>query len=576
MKQKNWYGVMILAMLVWASATAQVFAHDLYDVQRANQEQNARWIAGDTEISRLSSQDRQLRLGHIPTANTMGMRIMSTPTVQRLATYPSALDWRNNGGNYVTSIKDQKSCGSCWAFASTAALESAYLIAHQQSAGSEDDSEQIMLSCSGAGSCNGGTINAAAEWLRSTGDAPDSYYPYTATNGSCASALSGWQSQTQKITSWAWATTSPATVDLLKQGLNTYGPLVTTMAVYQDFFYYVSGVYHYTSGVLEGYHAVELIGYNDAGQYFIVKNSWGASWGEQGFFRIAYSELTSPVAFGAYSIGYSMSVQPQPTSCTYTVSSTGANVPLSGGTGTINVTVTGSNCKWNASSSVPWIVVTAGASGTTSGVVSYSVSANTPGANMGAPARSGTLSVAGYTYTVNQANLNCIYTTALETSGAGALFSQIDVYTSDPACTWTATPQQNWITLQSGSSGTGNGVIKYSIQPNQSVTARMGQIYAAGQPITFVEDAGLSCSYTPTPLSISVSKGAGSYAISLSSPTGCSWTAKSGASWLALPNTSGNGSGALTLVYQANTTGVTRTGTVTIGNSTVTLTQLGK
>jgi C1A family cysteine protease len=67
---------------------------------------------------------------------------------------------------------------------------------------------------------------------------------------------------------------------------------------------YKSGVYSYTSGKELGGHGVLLVGYNDAGQYFIVKNSWGPGWGEDGFFRIAYSELKSVCNFGLSTIAY--------------------------------------------------------------------------------------------------------------------------------------------------------------------------------------------------------------------------------------------------------------------------------
>jgi C1A family cysteine protease len=61
------------------------------------------------------------------------------------------------------------------------------------------------------------------------------------------------------------------------------------MDVYSDFYYYRSGIYSYTSGSYQGTHGVVIVGYNDPGQYFIVKNSWGTGWGKSGFFNIAYS-----------------------------------------------------------------------------------------------------------------------------------------------------------------------------------------------------------------------------------------------------------------------------------------------
>jgi C1A family cysteine protease len=296
-------------------ARSALFAYGLSDARCAVQEKGAKWIAGENDVSRLTPELRRGKIGLIPSANLMGKSVANSSSMKQVASLPSSVDWRDyNGGDYVTPVKDQGTCGACWAFASVGALESAMLIWSDQPGGYADESEQILVSCSGAGSCSGGYVNLAAEFLQSTGDAPESYYPYTDTNGACANALSGWQSQTTKISSWTWITTQSASVDALKQGLATYGPLVATMAVYTDFYYYSSGVYTYTSGTLEGYHGIVLIGYNDAGQYFIAKNSWGTSWGEQGFFQIGYSEVAGMSQFGEDSIAYMMATPATPLS----------------------------------------------------------------------------------------------------------------------------------------------------------------------------------------------------------------------------------------------------------------------
>src|SRR5208337_2413014 len=117
-----------------------------------------------------------------------GNRLTSLPKVS----VPSQLDWRNHGGNYVTPIRDQGNCGSCWAFAVTAALESKTLITLQTPNTDVDLSEQIVLSCSGAGSCNGGYMEEASTFLVDTGTNLETYYPYTATDGSCSNASPGW------------------------------------------------------------------------------------------------------------------------------------------------------------------------------------------------------------------------------------------------------------------------------------------------------------------------------------------------------------------------------------------------
>ena len=112
------------------------------------------------------------------------------------------------------------------------------------------------------------------------------------------------------------ATTSPD-VTTIKNAVYTYGPLVTTMNVYSDFFAYGSGVYHYVSGSYQGGHAILIVGYADdsslpGGGYFTVKNSWGTGWGESGYFRIAYCELNSVVQFGHWTIAYGTSPPPPP------------------------------------------------------------------------------------------------------------------------------------------------------------------------------------------------------------------------------------------------------------------------
>ncbi|NBX92431.1 MAG: hypothetical protein EBQ85_04275, partial [Proteobacteria bacterium] len=209
------------------------------------------------------------------------------------------LDWRNkNGLNYVTAVKDQGSCGSCWAFSSTAALESQILISQ---GGSIDLSEQVLMSCSNAGTCEGGYPDKAAYYFTTTGLPLDSSYPYTATNGSCDRANSGWQNNTYKITGKNYVS---ATIPALENALNTFGPFPVNFLVPEDFFHYSSGVYEFTSGAIEGAHSVLLVGYDHNQQYFIAKNSWGTNWGERGYFRVAYSQIGGLVQFGYESIAY--------------------------------------------------------------------------------------------------------------------------------------------------------------------------------------------------------------------------------------------------------------------------------
>lgn len=201
----------------------------------------------------------------------------------------------------MTPVKEQGGCGACWAFATTAALESNVLISRNTPGSSLDLSEQTLISCSGAGTCYGGWIDVASDFIRDLGLPGESCYPFTATDGFCLNNCVDWPPDAYKISDWYKV---PPTVNSLKYALYNHGPLVVLMAVHTDFFYYGSGIYTHTWGSFEGYHAALIVGYDDIGQCFIVKNSFGTDWGEDGYSRIAYGEIGSETTFGTWTIAY--------------------------------------------------------------------------------------------------------------------------------------------------------------------------------------------------------------------------------------------------------------------------------
>ncbi len=306
-------GILAASLLFSLAAFAEASKQERDEIAAAIHAKGVHWVAEENSVSRLSQEEKKNRVGTFVSAALKGDNehgqpssgsgtATSTPSVGTTGTLPATFDWRNyNGYDYVTPVKDQGNCGSCWAFSTTAALESNVLITK---GAFSNLSEQILVSCSGAGSCSGGYIDKASNYFINTGIPDENFYPYTATNGSCANAITGWQNYTDQISNWYWVSVSSPTVDTLKTWLNNYGPLVTTMNVYTDFYYYSGGIYSYTTGSYVGGHGVLLVGYDDTNQYFIVKNSWGTGWGESGYFRIAYSEISDLVDFGQYTIAY--------------------------------------------------------------------------------------------------------------------------------------------------------------------------------------------------------------------------------------------------------------------------------
>jgi C1A family cysteine protease len=386
-----WSGLLTISFVIFLSIFAS--ASELDQVKGAIKEKHAKWIAEETPVSQLPAELRKLRAGLIDPQLTGAEKFVSVGTSP--VGLPGNFDWRYNplsptsNTSCVTPVRDQGDCGSCWAFATAGALESYTLIKSNCPDQNLDLAEQVLLSCSGAGTCNGGYIDQASNFIRSTGLPDESYYVYTAKDDNCSNA--GWQSYAERIDSWAYVTTTSPTVDAIKTALYLYGPLATTMKVYTDFFYYSGGVYSYTSGRYEGGHAILITGYNDAGQYFIAKNSWGPIWGDHGYFNIAYSQMNRRVQFGYYTIAY------EKQGCTYSISPTSNSFSAAGGLGTINVTA-GANCRWIAKSNAQWIIITSGTSGSGDGSVEYAVSRNT-----NRKARTGTISVGGKQFAVTQA-----------------------------------------------------------------------------------------------------------------------------------------------------------------------------
>jgi len=198
---------------------------------------------------------------------------------------PANMDWRKEG--YVTPVKDQGQCGSCWAFSSTGSLEGQ----HFRKTGSLVSlSEQNLVDCSteNAG-CNGGDMQLAYDYIKSNkGIDTESSYPYQARDRTCR-----YNAANVGATITGYEVLPSGDEDALVNALASVGPIAIAIDASQfSFQFYSGGVYveeDCRNGDYDLDHAVLAVGYGteSEGDYFLVKNSWGTGWGLDGYIKMA-------------------------------------------------------------------------------------------------------------------------------------------------------------------------------------------------------------------------------------------------------------------------------------------------
>ena len=239
--------------------TNSSYSNNIDELNATIQEKGARWVAKETPLSNISREEMGKWTGALEDLDLLGLPVDSSFYVP--LSLPSAFDWTHNNGNFVTSIKNQSSpnhCSSCFVFASIAALESKILISNDMPWVDLDLSEQIVLSCSGAGSCEkGGSVGIVSNFLKNKGTYLEKCYPYTATDGDCSKACANWETYVYKIDGWSLVVngnSGPASLSAIKNALYTNDPVVAWMKVYEDFSKYGGGVYSYMSGNYTGWN----------------------------------------------------------------------------------------------------------------------------------------------------------------------------------------------------------------------------------------------------------------------------------------------------------------------------------
>lgn len=278
------------------------------------------------------------------------------------------------------------------------------------------------------------------------------------------------------------------------------------------------------------------------------------------------SQRTATISVGGQSV--TVTQQAGTATCSYTLSATTRSVPAAQTTDSITVTAVGT-CNWTAASNAAWLTVTGGATGSGSRTVTYQAAANSS-----ASGRSGTLTVAGQTVTVNQAGLNCTFTVSPTTQSFTAAGGTVQgSVTTAAGCNWTASSSASWMTFPSGSNGSGPGQFQMAAAPNPAASTRSATLTVAGVTVPVTQQAA-TCAVTLSPTSVTIVPDGGTGSVTVTVPTGCAWTASSGANWLTITSgTSGSGNGTVGISASANDSATPRTTTLTVGGQTVNVTQ---
>jgi C1A family cysteine protease len=260
--------------------TFRIGATDVFD-------QPISTLTGFREPNQAEIQAMMLRLSSKP--------LMAIPAPRRGVSCQSnqrRLDLRNQ--SLVTPIRNQRGCGSCWDFCAISAYESNYLVTNGGSPNSVDLSEQYVLNCSNSGTCNGGWHYKVFDWAMDNNVRlpREATLPYTAADHGCNNVN---VPVTDRFNVQDWGSVNPsgnisdmATEQQIKDAICKYGAVATTVWASELFKGYASGVFDEFNQTTSLNHCVTIIGWDDNKSAWLIKNSWGTNWGEDGYMWIKY------------------------------------------------------------------------------------------------------------------------------------------------------------------------------------------------------------------------------------------------------------------------------------------------
>ena len=253
-----------------------IFAANDAKINAMNQKQTS-FQTSHNQFSTLNSEEQERRFGRPQRPISDLDRDTEVFDTTNLT---GSVDWRTMGA--VNPVQDQGQCGSCWAFSSVAAMEGVHQI---KSGNLLKLSEQQFVDCDKTSSgCNGGLEVWAFAYAKKNAIETESDYPYTAKNGRCSSTASK-----GVVKALSYATVTPRSAPQLLAAIAIAPTCVSVNAGDSQFMFYSSGILSTNTCGTNLDHAITAVGYgSENGQnYFIVRNSWGSSWGESGYIRMS-------------------------------------------------------------------------------------------------------------------------------------------------------------------------------------------------------------------------------------------------------------------------------------------------
>lgn len=225
-----------------------------------------------------------------PQEGDVSSRAVSTPCASK-----SSFVYQQGAGQALSPIRDQKQCGSCWAFAGASIVESSKRIRY---GGVANIAEQELLDCAGGpghgliNGCDGFFVEPTMLHMQFDGVAREAGYtvPYQAQDrGTCANPPYRY-----KVSTWGWVGFGYASNQQIKNALCQYGPVATSIHATDLFQDYTGGIFQQKANASYGpvpsiNHAVVIVGWDDAKGAWRVRNSWGTGWGENGYAWVKYN-----------------------------------------------------------------------------------------------------------------------------------------------------------------------------------------------------------------------------------------------------------------------------------------------